>query len=33
LRKGLNVFKGKLTNKPVAEAVGIEYTAYEMLGM
>lgn len=29
LRKGLNVFKGKLTNQPVAEAVGIQYTAYE----
>jgi alanine dehydrogenase len=29
LRKGLNVFKGKLTNKPVAEAVGLEYTSYE----
>jgi alanine dehydrogenase len=29
LRKGLNVYKGKLTNKPVAEALGIEYTPYE----
>jgi alanine dehydrogenase len=29
LRKGLNVFKGKLTNKAVAEAVGIEYIPYE----
>jgi alanine dehydrogenase len=29
LRKGLNVYKGKLTNKPVAEAVGIEYIPYE----
>jgi alanine dehydrogenase len=31
LRKGLNVFKGKLTNRPVAEAVGLEYAAYESL--
>jgi alanine dehydrogenase len=31
LRKGLNVFKGKLTNKPVADAVGIEYTPFEKL--
>jgi alanine dehydrogenase len=29
LRKGLNVYKGKLTNKPVAEAVGLEYVPYE----
>ncbi len=29
LRKGLNVYKGKLTNRPVAEAVGIEYVPYE----
>lgn len=29
LRKGLNVYKGKLTNKPVAEAVGIDYVPYE----
>jgi alanine dehydrogenase len=29
LRKGLNVYKGKLTNKPVADAVGIEYFPYE----
>jgi alanine dehydrogenase len=29
LRKGLNVYKNKLTNKPVAEAVGIEYIPYE----
>jgi len=29
LRKGLNIYKGKLTNKPVAEAVGIEYIPYE----
>lgn len=31
LRKGLNVFKGLLTNKPVAEAVGIEYTPVDSL--
>jgi alanine dehydrogenase len=31
LRKGLNIFKGKLTNKPVAEAQGLEYTVYEDL--
>jgi alanine dehydrogenase len=31
LRKGLNLFKGKLTNKPVAEAVGIEYTPFGAL--
>ncbi len=29
LRKGLNVFKGNLTSKPVAEATGIEYVPYE----
>jgi alanine dehydrogenase len=29
LRRGLNVYKGKLTNRPVSEAVGIEYTPYE----
>jgi len=29
LRKGLNVYKGKLTNKPVADAVGINYIPYE----
>jgi len=29
LRKGLNVFKGKLTSKPVADAVGKEYTPFE----
>jgi alanine dehydrogenase len=33
LRKGLNVFKGKLTNQPVAEAVGIVYTPYESIIM
>ena len=31
LKKGLNVWDGKLTNKAVAEAVGIEYTPYEVL--
>jgi alanine dehydrogenase len=31
LRKGLNVYKGKLTSKPVAEAVGIACTPYELL--
>jgi alanine dehydrogenase len=31
LRKGLNVFEGKLTNKAVAEALGMEYTPYETL--
>jgi len=31
LRKGLNVYKGRLTNKPVADAVGIEYVPYESL--
>jgi alanine dehydrogenase len=29
LRKGLNVIGGKLTNRRVAEALNIEYTAYE----
>ena len=29
LRKGLNVYKGVLTSKPVAEAVGIEFVDYE----
>jgi alanine dehydrogenase len=29
LRNGLNVFKGKLTNKAVAEAVGVEFMPYE----
>jgi alanine dehydrogenase len=31
LRKGLNVFEGKLTNQAVAEALGLEYTPYEMI--
>jgi alanine dehydrogenase len=31
LRKGLNLFKGKLTNQPVADALGREYTAYQDL--
>jgi alanine dehydrogenase len=30
LRKGLNVFKGKLTHKPVADAVGLQFTPYEV---
>ncbi|MBN1191008.1 MAG: alanine dehydrogenase [Dehalococcoidales bacterium] len=29
LRRGLNVYKGKLTSQPVAEATGIEYIPYE----
>ncbi len=29
LRKGLNVFKGKLVYEPVAESLGLEYTALE----
>ncbi len=29
LRKGLNVFKGKLVSKPVAESLGLEYTPLE----
>jgi alanine dehydrogenase len=29
LRRGLNIYKNKLTNKPVAEAVGIKYIPYE----
>ena len=29
LRRGLNVYKGKLTNKPVAEAVGLEFTPFD----
>ena len=29
LKKGLNVFNGKVTNKLVAEAFGLEYTPYE----
>jgi alanine dehydrogenase len=31
LRKGLNVFEGKLTSQPVAEALGLDYTPYEAL--
>ena len=31
LRKGLSVFEGKLTSKPVAEALAMEYTPYESL--
>jgi alanine dehydrogenase len=33
LRKGLNIYKGKLTNQAVAEALEIEYTPYESLGI
>jgi alanine dehydrogenase len=33
LKKGLNVYKGKLTYKLVADAVGIEYTPYESLAL
>jgi len=29
LRRGVNVYKGKLTNKAVAEALGINFTPYE----
>lgn len=29
LRKGLNVFKGMLVNKPVADSLGLEYTSLE----
>jgi len=29
LRKGLNVFMGKLTNKAVAESLGLQYTPLE----
>ncbi|MEA3253533.1 MAG: alanine dehydrogenase, partial [Chloroflexota bacterium] len=29
LRKGLNVFKGKLVNEAVAQSLGLEYTLYE----
>ena len=30
LRKGLNVYNGKLTNKPVAEALSLDYAPYEL---
>lgn len=33
LRKGLNVFKGELVYRPVAESVGIEFTPYEALAI
>lgn len=33
LRRGLNVYKGKLTHKAVAEALGIEYTPYEAIAV
>ena len=29
LYRGLNVFKGRLTSRPVSEAVGIPYVPYE----
>ena len=29
LRKGLNVFEGKVTNKPVAESLGLKYTPFQ----
>jgi len=32
LRKGLNIYKGKLTNQSVAEAVKGKYTPYEEIG-
>jgi alanine dehydrogenase len=31
LRKGLNVYQGKLTSQPKAEVAGLEYTPYEAL--
>lgn len=31
LGKGLNVFKGKVTNKPVADSLGLEFTPFEAL--
>lgn len=31
LGKGLNVCKGKVTNKPVADSLGLEYTPFEAL--
>ncbi|MFQ6122469.1 MAG: alanine dehydrogenase [Dehalococcoidales bacterium] len=31
LRKGLNVFRGRVTNKFVAESLGLEYTPFEEL--
>ncbi len=31
LRKGLNVFRGKLTNKAIADSLGFEYTSYDLL--
>jgi alanine dehydrogenase len=31
LRRGLNIYKGKLTNKPVAEATGLDFVPYELL--
>ncbi len=31
LRKGLNLYKGKLTNKAVSEALGMVYTPFEKI--
>jgi len=31
LGKGLNVFKGRVTNKPVADSLGLEYVPLEAL--
>ncbi len=31
LRKGLNVYKGKVTNRLVAESLGLEYTPFEQI--
>ena len=31
LRKGLNIFKGHLVSKPVAESLGLPYTPYESM--
>ncbi len=33
LRKGLNIYKGRLTNKAVAEALGMEYTPYGIVNV
>ncbi len=33
LRRGLNVFRGRLTNRAVAEAVGLEYTDFNSLAI
>ena len=31
LRRGLNVYKGKVTNRLVAESLGLEYTPFEQI--